>query len=182
MSTDLTPSQTVGPYFGVSMTPEELTRLVPEGTPDAVVLTGVVTDGEGKPVPEGMIEIWQADREGSYDRAPLGEGEAFTGFGRCHTDDDGLYRFLIVKPGPVPASKGGMQAPHVSMAIFGAGLVKPLRTRVYFSDETEANRTDPVLTLVDESRRHLLVAKVDGSVASLDIRLQGDGETPFFEL
>jgi protocatechuate 3,4-dioxygenase alpha subunit len=181
MRHELTPSQTVGPYFGIAMTPEEASRLVPEGTPGSMSLTGTVRDGEGEPVPEGMIEIWQADQAGTYPSAPVGEGDGFTGFGRCHTDDDGRYRFLTVKPGQVPAPGGGVQAPHINMAIFGGGLLKPLRTRVYFSDETEANTADPVLATVVQDRRHLIIARVEGDTATLDIRLQGDDETPFFE-
>jgi protocatechuate 3,4-dioxygenase alpha subunit len=178
----LTPSQTVGPYFGIVMTPEGLTRLVPEGSPGSIILTGKVQDGEGKPVPEGMIEIWQADPEGSYRPARSEEGSGFTGFGRCHTDDEGGYRFVTVKPGPVPAPGGDVQAPHISMAVFGGGLLKPLRTRVYFSDEPAANAADPVLQTVSQARRHLLLARVEGDTATLDIRLQGDDETPFFEV
>lgn len=181
MSQGLTPSQTTGPYFGLSMTPEGLALLVPEGASDAIVVTGIVTDGEGKPVPEGMIEIWQADPDGSYDHDVAGEGAGFTGFGRCHTGDDGRYRFLTLKPGRVPAPGGGWQAPHINLAVFGAGLLKPLRTRLFFSDEGEANETDPVLATVGEERRPLLVAKVDGDTATFDICLQGEAETPFFD-
>jgi protocatechuate 3,4-dioxygenase, alpha subunit len=182
MTHDLTPSQTVGPYFGIAMTPDHLARLVPEETPGSIILSGKVRDGGGKPVPEGMIEIWQADSAGSYRLAAIGEGRDFTGFGRCHTDDQGEYRFVTLKPGPVPAPGGGVQAPHVNMAIFGGGLLKPLRTRVYFSDEPEANASDPILLSVSEARRPLLVARVEGDTATLDIRLQGDDETPFFDV
>jgi protocatechuate 3,4-dioxygenase alpha subunit len=181
MSQELTPSSTVGPYFGIALTHEDLTCLVPEGSAGALVLTGTVTDGEGRPVPEAMIEVWQADEEGSYDADPVGDEEGFTGFGRCHTDAEGRYRFLTVKPGAVPSPGGGIQAPHISMAIFGGGLLKPLRTRVYFDDEPEANADDAVLATVDEERRLLLLARVEEGTAGFDIRLQGDGETPFFE-
>jgi protocatechuate 3,4-dioxygenase alpha subunit len=181
VSPELTPSSTVGPYFGIALTPDELSRLVLDGSTGALVLTGTVTDGEGKAVPEAMIEIWQADAEGSYAGAPVCEGDGFTGFGRSHTDDEGRYRFITVKPGAVPAPGGGLQAPHINMAIFGGGLLKPLRTRVYFGDEAEANAGDPVLTTVEEARRFLLLAKMDGHTVTFDIRLQGDDETPFFE-
>lgn len=181
MSPELTPSSTVGPYFGIALTTNELTRLVPEGTTGALVLTGTVTDGEGKPVPEAMIEIWQADAEGSYDSGPVGEENVFTGFGRCHTDDAGEYRFLTVKPGPVPAPERGIQAPHINVAVFGGGLLKPLRTRVYFDDEAEANADDPVLATVDDERRPLLMARVEEGTARFDIRFQGNDETPFFD-
>lgn len=178
----LTPSSTVGPYFGLALTPHELSFLIPEATPGSISLVGTVTDGEGKPVLEAMVEVWQADENGSYDTAPVGAGDRFTGFGRCHADDDGRYRLVTIRPGRVPAPEGGMQAPHISMAIFGGGLLKPLRTRVYFGDETQANAEDPVLATVEEGRRHLLIAAVEDDVVSFDVRLQGENETPFFEV
>lgn len=180
MSPELTPSSTVGPYFGLALTPDELTRLVPEGSKGTLVLTGSVFDGEGKPVPEAMIEIWQADENGSYDLAPVGSEEGFSGFGRCHTDDHGRYRLLTMKPGAVPAP-GKDHAPHINIAVFGGGLLKPLRTRVYFDDESEANAADSVLAGVDEERRSLLIARVEGGTATFDIRFQGEDETPFFD-
>ena len=181
MSPNLTPSSTVGPYFGLALTPDELTYLVPENSEGALVLTGSVSDGEGKSVPEAMIEIWQADENGSYELAPVGAGEGFTGFGRCHTDDQGRFRFLTVKPGAVPAPGGRLQAPHINVAVFGGGLLKPLRTRVYFDDESEANAADPVLASVDEERRPLLIARVEKGTATFDIKFQGEDETPFFD-
>ncbi|HVR33728.1 MAG TPA: protocatechuate 3,4-dioxygenase subunit alpha [Acidimicrobiia bacterium] len=178
MTLPLTPSQTVGPYFGlIEMTPS----VVAEGTPGAIVLTGTLRDGAGGPVPEGMLEVWQADAKGNYRLTPVGD-EGFTGFGRCHTDDEGRFRFDTIKPGRVPGPGGGMQAPHINIAIFGAGLVKPVRTRVYFSDEVEANAADLVLATVPAERRSLLVGTVDGRTVTIDLRLQGEDETPFFEM
>lgn len=173
-----TPAQTVGPYFGlIEMSPS----LVDEETSGAIVLTGTLRDGAGRPVSEGMLEVWQADATGSYRLAPVGDDD-FTGFGRCHTDNEGQFRFDTVKPGRVPDLGGGMQAPHINVTIFGAGLLKPVRTRVYFSDEAVANATDPVLATVPPDRRSLLVANVSGRTATIDLRLQGEDETPFFEM
>jgi protocatechuate 3,4-dioxygenase alpha subunit len=187
MTLPLTPSQTVGPYFGLALTPEGSSQLVAEDHPAAIVISGTLSDGAGQPVPEGMLEIWQANREGRYlhpedTRDELALEDGFRGFGRCHTDDDGRYEFLTIKPGPVPAPGGGMQAPHINVAIFGTGLLKPVRTRIYFSDEQEANAVDPVLSSVDERDRSLLVARLEGRRAVLDIKLQGDSETPFFDV
>ena len=200
-----TPSQTVGPYFGIALTPDSTDRYIPDGYPrpialvgptrlvddrhpEAITLAGTVWDGAGQPVPEAMLEVWQADRYGRYHRpedqseqASLDEG--FLGFGRCHTTDEGRYEFLTVKPGRVPAVGGGMQAPHINLAIFGGGLLKPLRTRIYFSDEAEANAEDPTLASIDDGkRRSLLVAQIAGRIASFDIYLHSDSETPFFDV
>lgn len=177
-----TPAQTVGPYFGMALTPEGSSRLVPEGHPDAIAVSGKLTDGAGNPVKEGMIEIWQADADGRYPSQPLPMNDAFTGFGACHAGDDGNYEFITMKPGPVLAPGGGSQAPHINVAVNGLGILKPLRTRIYFSDEVEANAEDPVLQAVDKRRRALLVARVDGGQAMFDITLQGKNETPFFRV
>ncbi len=177
-----TPAQTVGPYFGMALTPEGSSRLVPDHHPDAIAISGRLTDGAGDPVKEGMIEIWQADPDGRYPDQPLPVDDAFTGFGTCHAADDGSYEFITLKPGPVPAPGGGNQAPHINVAINGLGILKPLRTRIYFSDETAANSEDPVLKSIDEERRALLVAQLEGQKATLDIRLQGENETPFFKV
>lgn len=180
MTAHLTPSQTTGPYFGIALTTDA--EMVLPGAPTSISLIGKLTDGEGRPVAEGLVEIWQADADGRYELAPVGAGDGFTGFGRCHTDDEGRFWFRTLKPGPVPHPGGGLQAPHLNLAIFGAGLLKPLRTRVYFDDEEEANRTDPLLSSVDASRRHLLIGRIDGATVHHDIRLQGEDETPFFDV
>jgi len=174
-----TPAQTVGPYFGLALTPEGSSRLVPEHHPDAIVISGTLNDGAGRPVKEGMIEIWQADADGRYPDQPL-PADGFTGLGTCHAADDGSYEFITLKPGPVPAPGRGNQAPHINVAINGLGILKPLRTRIYFSDEPKANAEDLVLQSVDEKRRDLLIALLDGQKARFDIRLQGENETPFF--
>lgn len=154
--------------------------LVPEEHPDAILLSGRMTDGAGSPVKEGMIEIWQADANGRYPELGNSVDGPFTGYGACHAEEDGSYGFIIVKPGSVPEPGGGNQAPHVTVAVNGLGILKTLWTRIYFSDEEPANSEDPVLQTVDEDRRHLLVALIESNRATFDIRLQGEGETPFF--
>jgi protocatechuate 3,4-dioxygenase alpha subunit len=166
----------------MALTPEGSEELVPADHPNAIFLSGRLTDGAGNPVKEGMIEIWQANSDGLYsDEEPRGDDD-FIGFGACHTDDNGDYEFITVRPGPVPAPDGGRQAPHISVTVNGLGILRPLRTRIYFSDEEEANSKDPVLLTVDEDRRPLLLAQVEGKRAIFDIRLQGEDETPFFAL
>jgi len=172
-----TPSQTVGPYFGIALTPEGANELAPSDTPGSILVEGTVRDGAGAPVHDGMLEIWQADEKGHY----LESDGGFTGFGRCHTDDKGHYEFRTIKPGSIPGPEGTGQAPHINVAVYGTGLLKPVRTRMYFSDEAAANSIDPVLSGVDESRRRLLIAAVTDDRVTFDIRLQGDDETPFFD-
>jgi protocatechuate 3,4-dioxygenase alpha subunit len=166
----------------MALTPEGSEELVPADHPNAMFLSGRLTDGAGNPVKEGMIEIWQANSDGIYSDEELGEDHDFSGFGACHTGEDGGYEFITVKPGPVPAPDGGKQAPHISVTVNGLGILRPLRTRIYFSDEEEANSNDPVLLTVAEDRRPLLLAQVKGKRAIFDIRLQGENETPFFAL
>lgn len=189
----LTPSQTVGPFFAYCLTPTDYAYDALVGndlrTDDVVgeqiVVTGRLIDGGGDPVPDAMIEIWQADGEGRYP----GVSEAlantrFKGFGRSETPD-GVFRFLTVKPGRVPAPKDRDQAPHINVGIFARGILKRLFTRIYFDDEG-ANEVDPVLGLVPADRRPTLIARRDGTEDGLpryvlDIHLQGDDETVFFE-
>lgn len=177
-----TPAQTVGPYFGLALTPAGSSHLVPEDHPQAISLGGRLTDGDGNPIKEGMIEIWQADADGRYPNVPLPGDGTFIGFGACHASDDGSYEFITLKPGAVPGVESATQAPHISVAVNGLGILKPLRTRIYFSDEERANAEDPVLMSVEENRRALLVGRVDGRKVTFDISLQGDSETPFFKV
>ena len=181
-----TPSQTVGPFFSFSLLATPQSHLVPADTPDAVRIEGRVLDGEGAPVSDAMIEIWQAGRSGRYPhpadaRADLTLDPGFTGFGRCGTDDEGRYSFVTVKPGPVPGPAGRMQAPHLEVSVFARGLLQRLVTRMYFPDEAEANSADPVLGSIDDpdARATLVAEPVDGALR-FDIRLQGPGETVFF--
>jgi len=181
-----TPSQTVGPYFALELPRMERRELVDGGDPDAVRLRGIVFDGEGTPVNDAVIELWQANRAGRYahpedtrEDVPLEEG--FSGFGRASTDEGGHYDFVTVKPGPVPAPGGGMQAPHVEVSVLARGVLKRLATRIYFPDEAEANAADAVLSAVpDTDGRARLVAIPEDGGLRFDIHLQGDRETPFF--
>jgi protocatechuate 3,4-dioxygenase alpha subunit len=182
-----TPSQTVGPYFHIG-TDDGFIRgeLVAPDREDAVRIFGTVRDGEGAPINDSMIEIWQANAVGRYahpedvrEDLPLEEG--FDGFGRTHTDADGRYQFVTVKPGRVPGLNGGMQAPHVEVSVFARGLLKRLVTRIYFPDEADANEADPLLSSIeDAAARAALVAVADDGGLRFDINLQGDRETTFF--
>jgi protocatechuate 3,4-dioxygenase alpha subunit len=182
-----TPSQTVGPFFHIGLSHDGRTELVPPDHPDALRLVGTVRDGEGEPVVDALIELWQANRFGRYDhpedaREEIPPEPGFSGFGRCGTDDEGEYGFVTVKPGPVPHPGGGMQAPHIDVSVFARGLLKRVVTRIYFPDEREANESDPVLSSVEPERRAALVAREDDGALRFDIHLQGDCETPFLDL
>ena len=183
-----TASQTVGPFFIIGLPDDALAELVRPDDPDAIRLGGLVLDGAGEPVDDALIEIWQANRAGRYahpedtrEEIPLEDG--FDGFGRCATDPHGFYGFVTVKPGPVPAPEGGVQAPHIEMSVFARGLLKRLATRVYFPDETEANEADPVLgSIEDPAERSTLVAQPEDGGVRFDIHLQGDRQTTFFSV
>jgi protocatechuate 3,4-dioxygenase alpha subunit len=189
MSTDLglAPSQTVGPYLKIGLTRDLITpNVVDPSDPRAIRIHGTLFDGAGEVVPDGMVEIWQANTAGRYNHAadardeiPLEEG--FVGFGRSGTVDGGRFEFVTVKPGAVPWPEGGMQAPHLAVGVFARGLLKRVATRMYFPDETEANGADPILSALDPAARSTLVAVAedDGSLR-FDIRLQGEGHTTFF--
>ena len=185
MALQITPSQTVGPYFAIGLTWPDGPYAVPEGTPDALWIRGRVTDGEGEPVPDAMIETWQADPDGRFDHPddPRGPaGAEFRGFGRSGTDADGRFGILTVKPGPVPGPDGTTQAPHIDVSVFARGLLNRVVTRVYFADEPDANASDPILAAVPEARRATLVAQPEGDGYRFDVRLQGEGETVFFDI
>ena len=178
-----TPSQTIGPYFGFALPWADGPLVVPAGTPGSILLTGQVTDGLGDPVPDCLIETWQADPTGRFSHPEdRGSHSDFRGFGRCPTDDDGRFAIVTLKPGRVTNPDGTTQAPHVEVSIFARGLLKRLVTRIYFEDEAAANRTDPILALVTDAaaRATLIAAKTDDGYR-FDIRLQGDGETVFFD-
>lgn len=182
----LTPSQTIGPFFAYSLTPrayggQELAteRIAPEGVAgERIRVEGTVYDGDGIVVGDAMIEIWQADSQGRFH---ADDNAGFTGFGRAEASAEGNFFFETVKPGGLPGPGGMRQAPHLSVSVFARGILTRLATRIYFSDEP-ANAVDPVLSLVPEARRDTLIAKrrADG-LYRFDIRLQGDGETVFFE-
>lgn len=189
----ITPSQTVGPFFAYVLTPHEYaTRPIFSndlGTPDAagqaIRIEGYVIDGDGEPIVDAMVEIWQADGEGRYAGARGGPtNAAFTGFGRTDLDTNGFYSFATVKPGQVAGPGGASQAPHIDVGIFARGLLKRLFTRIYFEGEA-ANAADPILALVPEERRGTLVAsrreRGHEIVYTFNIRLQGEDETVFFD-
>jgi protocatechuate 3,4-dioxygenase alpha subunit len=183
----LTPSQTVGPFFGFSLPYEGGATLVrPETRGERIVVHGSVRDGDGAAVPDALIEIWQANAAGRYahpadDRAEPELDPSFIGFGRCPTDAEGRYRFTTIYPGPVPGPGAATQAPHLALSVLARGLTRRLATRVYFEGEA-ANGGDAILALVDPVRRSTLVATREGASSSyrFDIVLQGEGETVFF--
>jgi protocatechuate 3,4-dioxygenase alpha subunit len=180
-----TPSQTVGPYFAIGLPWEGGPFAVPAGTPGAITIRGIVYDGAGAPVPDSMIETWQADPEGRFaDLHAYGGAstlDGFRGFARCAAEDgDGSYEILTVKPGRVPGVGGAMQAPHIDVSVFARGMLHRCITRIYFADEAEANGSDPLLLSVPPERRLTLLAQPSEGGYTFDIRLQGPGETVFF--
>jgi protocatechuate 3,4-dioxygenase alpha subunit len=195
--TGITPSQTVGPYFKYGLTPDGQydwndafsgNLITPDASGERIRIEGRVFDGESQPVPDAMLEVWQADAQGRFadpqDKRALPNAK-FRGFGRCGTDANGTYVFDTIKPGPVPDPDGRAQAPHILLAVFARGMLRHLYTRIYFADEA-SNVHDPVLALVPADRRATLIAaRESGSgnaVYRLDLRLQGDGETVFFDI
>jgi protocatechuate 3,4-dioxygenase alpha subunit len=172
-----TPSQTVGPFLHIALDWPDGPFAVPEGRAGAVWLHGRLLDGAGEPVPDGLIETWQADTDGRFDQA-----DDFRGFGRSCTGTDGRWEILTLKPGPLPAGDGETEAPHVDVSVFARGLLHRLVTRIYFADEPEPNAADPTLATVDPVRRQTLIAQPDDRGYTLDIHLQGDDETVFFDV
>lgn len=155
----ITPSQTVGPYFALGLL--DSNELVADG----IRITGRVLDGAGEPVSDAVVEIWQADEDGTY------RGDF--GWGRSGSDDEGRYSFVTCKPGSVDG-----QAPHLTVLVFARGLLKPLLTRMYFPDEEAANAADRVLSAADDPAP--LVARATDDGLEFDIRLQGDAAAVFF--
>lgn len=193
-----TPSQTLGPFFHPG-----LVRPAPPGSkPIGNVLAsaasdgrrirvrGGVYDGLGKPVSDALLEIWQADAHGRYQRPLDRQNELrdseFYGFGRCATDAEGQYWFDTIKPGAVPGPGGSVQAPHIGVIVLARGLLVHLFTRIYFYGDAELEQ-DPVLACVPASRRDTLIARLSAISAGVaeyvfDVRLQGEHETVFFEV
>ena len=188
MTPGLTPSQTVGPFLAIGLPWPDGPFVVPEGTEGAITIGGRVFDGGGDPVPDALVETWQADPDGRFAHPddPRGAvGRGFRGFGRCPTGPDGSYRIVTVKPGPLPSPGGGTEAPHLDVSVFARGLLDRVVTRVYFPDEVPANEADPVLASIgDRARVATLVARPGPDPARLrfDIHLQGDRETVFFDV
>jgi protocatechuate 3,4-dioxygenase alpha subunit len=165
--TEATPSQTVGPFFSFGLCVRDQRHLVAADHAGAVEIEGRVLDGAGEPVNDAMVEVWQRDERGER---PDGFG-----FGRCGTDADGRYGFVTVKP-------GGPGAPHLAVLVFARGLLKPVRTRMYFPGEP-ANAADPLLAALDPAERAGMtgVAEAGGRIR-FDVHLQGERQTPFIAL
>ena len=168
-----TPSQTVGPFFGIGLPWERGPLVVADGTDGAFWIRGTILDGAGAPVPDALVETWQADPAGRFARAgaPI---DGWSGFGRACTDDAGRWGVLTVMPG------GGTEAPHLAVAVFARGLLKHAVTRIYFADRAADNDRDPVLARVPAPRRLTLLATPADDGYRFDIHLQGPGETVFF--
>jgi protocatechuate 3,4-dioxygenase, alpha subunit len=185
MSLFATGSQTVGPYLHIGL--DWLNTRDIAGKDIAgqrVAIQGRVVDGNGEGVNDALIEIWQANAAGKYahpedaQHKPLEKG--WRGFGRIPTDAKGGFRFTTIKPGRVPAPGGGLQAPHLVVAVFMRGMLKQLATRIYFPDEAATNAADPVLKLVPPARRGTLLARKSGKALEWNVILQGKNETVFF--
>ena len=202
---EITPSQTVGPFFAYGLAPHSRCEWQPSDaydwkqtvgsnlvTPDAtgtrIRIEGRITDGDGIGINDAMIEIWQADAQGRY-ASPRDTrarpNTRFKGFGRSATDKNGEFSFDTVKPGSVPGPEGKPQAPHIVVCIYSRGMLRQLYTRLYFSDES-SNSSDPILTLVPGDRRDTLIAHkqryLGHNVYRFEIRVQGRDETVFFEI
>jgi protocatechuate 3,4-dioxygenase alpha subunit len=184
-----TPSQTVGPYFSFGLTDpwEDRENAVAPYRGDAIQVFGTVLDGRGDPIPDAMIETWQADPNGRFDHPddPRGAAvfEGFRGFARSGTDAEGRWSVRTLKPGSFPAADGSPQAPHLLVTIMARGVLRQLTTRLYFGDEEQANAADPVLlSLPDDARATLIAEPVEDRGYRFDILLQGEHETAFFAL
>lgn len=176
----LTPSQTVGPYFRIGLDWPDAWRLaVDDSVGPRITLRGQMLDGDGVPVTDALIEIWQADSDGRYHAARAG---GFGGAGRCAVDGHGGFRFETVKPGRVAAPDASLQAPHINVLVMARGLLQQLYTRIYFAADAALHATDVVLACVPARRRATLIAVPVGDEQVFDIHLQGERETVFFEL
>jgi protocatechuate 3,4-dioxygenase alpha subunit len=162
-----TPGQTVGPFFRYGLEFDGGTELVPAHSPGSIRLVGTVRDGAGEPVPDALLEIWQADAAGAIPRVQGSlhrDGSEFTGFGRAHTSDDGGYEFWTVLP----------DADFISVVVFARGLLDRLHSRIYLP-----GRSDAFLDSLDERERATLVAVATDDGLRHDITLQGESETVF---
>jgi protocatechuate 3,4-dioxygenase beta subunit len=185
-SLQATTSQTVGPFFAVGLGWMTRNDLAPAGVPGVrVTIAGRVLDGKGMPVPDALLEVWQADADGKFPNEETAQRRhaeaAFEGYGRMPTDESGAFRLTTIKPGGVAGPGGTTQAPHIAVSVFARGLMRRLVTRIYFPDEP-ANVTDFALNRVEPSRRATLVARAAGNGAlEWNVVLQGPGETVFFD-
>jgi protocatechuate 3,4-dioxygenase, alpha subunit len=183
----VTPSQTVGPYFAIGLTWDDGPQVVPDGTADAFWIRGRVIDGNGDPIPDAVVETWQADADGRFahpddPRGAVDWGE-FRGLGRCGTDDDGRFGIYTIKPGPVPGPDGSTQAPHIDVTVMSRGMLARVVTRIYFPEEEAANAADPVLSsLPATAASETLIATKSDDGYTFDVHLQGENETVFFDI
>jgi protocatechuate 3,4-dioxygenase alpha subunit len=193
-----TPSQTVGPYFAYGLLPHIYARrsiathqiAKPETPGEHIRIAGRVLDGNGAPIEDAMLEVWQADSEGRYassadPNSAMRSDSAFRGFGRTGTTSKGEFVFETIKPGRLRGTGNALQAPHLNLIVFSRGLLTHVYTRIYFDDEQEANSEDEILNLVEKERRPTLIAKREkdgvGAVYRFDIFMQGENETVFLE-
>jgi len=191
MTLGTTPSQTVGPFFSFGLTTDKTSvrRIAgPDAKGERVLLMCRVLDGDGAPVPDAMLEIWQADASGKYnhpdDPQEKTPDPACSGFGRMGSSEQGSCEFETIKPGRVPGPGNVLQAPHLNLAVFARGMLRQLYTRIYFAGDP-ANQEDPVLALVPVERRETLMAHPDSVHPGgwrFDLRLQGGDETVFFDV
>ena len=202
---EITPSQTVGPFFAYGLTPDSRNQwrpsdvytwkttvgdnlITPDVTGEKIRIEGRIFDGDGVGINDAMLEIWQADAQGRYahprDARAL-PNATFKGFGRSATSKDGAFSFDTIKPGAVPGPNGKPQAPHIVVCIYSRGMLRQVYTRLYFEGEA-ANASDAILALVPADRRDTLIAKKSVKngqpVYTFDIHMQGDKETVFFEV
>jgi protocatechuate 3,4-dioxygenase alpha subunit len=180
-----TPSQTVGPYFAIGLPWDRGPFAVADDTPGTIRITGTVYDGAGAPVPDFLLETWQADPAGRFaDMHGYGgqsEVTGFRGFARYGVETgDGTYEIVTVKPGAVPGPGGTVQAPHIDVSLFARGMLNRCVTRIYFGDEPEANSADAVLARIAAERRSTLIAQPTNRGYAFDIHIQGERETVFF--
>lgn len=182
-----TGSQTVGPYLHIGLDTEPRHRVMtgPNTPGERIRLRLRVLDGAGQPLPDALIELWQADASGRYvevaDHPNPDPGEAFRGWGRCATDRDGWCEFDTIRPGATATAGGGQQAAHINVCLFARGMLRHIFTRVYFAGDSLL-ATDPVMALVPDVRRGTLVADLVDGAWTMAIRIQGEGETVFFDL
>ena len=173
-----TPGQTIGPFFGFGLPFAAGHEIAHPWSPGAVVLSGTVYQGDGHPIPDAMVEIWQADADGSIPRlrgSLRRDGHGFTGFGRCGTTDDGRYLFWTRNPGPVDGA-----APFIAVVVYARGLPDKLHTRIYLPDDEAALAADPLLSsLTPEERATLIATRTEDGGLRHDLHLQGEKETVF---
>ena len=199
MTHPITPSQTVGPFLAIGLPWPDGPQVVEQEAPGAITISGRVLDGAGNPVPDALVETWQAAPDGSFAHPddPRGGGDPqFRAFGRCPTDAAGEYQIVTLRPGALPVPGGGTEAPHLNVSVFARGLLDRVVTRIYFPDQAAANAADPVLSAIaDPDRRTTLIATAPGSPDAagpgdgaqpaafrFDITLQGGRETVFFDV